>query len=91
MYKPKLRGALIALGMAALLSACGGNSGDDGAIGDGSGPGSGSAEAGVPSSATQSVSGLLAFMQVMLAGNSETDEPITVGEADFPTDDTSDI
>lgn len=43
----------------------------------------------VPESALQSVPGLIAYMKELIAGTSETTEPVFVGNAVLPTDETS--
>ena len=88
MFKPNLRAAQVALGVAVLVSACGG-SGSDG------GSGSGSLQS--PSATTgdsptgQTVSALMAFAEQQIAATSDTTEPVVVGDAELPTDDTADL
>lgn len=86
MFNFKLSTPVLALVVAAALSACGG--GDGVAAG---GSGQGSASDGIPASATQNVAGLMAFMNQLVAASSETSDPILLGEAVLPTDDTADV
>ena len=70
-----------ALGIAVLLSACGGGGG-----GDDNRRTSGS-NAGLPSSALQSVTGLVTYLNELIGRTDETSEPIALGDAVLPTSD----
>lgn len=85
MYKLDAHKLLIALVMTAGVAACGGGDG-----GGGSAPGAPAASSGgIPASALASVDGLVAFMnQLMDTGTNDTSEPLLLGEASLPADDT---
>jgi hypothetical protein len=72
---------LAVLCTAAVLTACGGGSGGDGITAD-------ARPEGVPQSAQQSVAGLVAFLEDLIARTSETSEPVTLGDAVLPTSET---
>lgn len=80
---------LIALAMTAGVAACGGGGGSDGGVGGGA-PGTPAPSSGdVPASALASVDGLIAFMnQLIDTGTNDTSEPILLGDASLPVDDT---
>ena len=93
MNKFKIYPPLIALVMTAAVAGCGGGGGGDiGAVGGGAGgapvvpapdPNS------IPASALASVDGLIAFMnQLIDNGTNDTSEPIVLGDASLPVDDT---
>ena len=93
MNKFKIYTPLIALVMTAAIAGCGdGGGGDLGAVGGGAGgapvvaapdPNS------IPASALASVDGLIAFMnQLIDNGTNDTSEPIVLGDANLPVDDT---
>ena len=86
MFKPNLRAAQVALGVAVLVSACGG-SGSDGGSGSLQSP---SATTG-DSPSGQTVSALMAFAEQQIAATSDTTEPVVVGDAELPIDDTADL
>ncbi len=70
--------AALALGAALALAGCGGGSGKKARTTD------------VPQSAQQSVGGLVAYINQLIAtGTNDTSEPILVGDAVLPTDDTA--
>ncbi len=70
--------AALALGAALALAGCGGGSGKKAAR-----------TTDVPQSAQQSVGGLVAYINQLIAtGTNDTSEPILVGDAVLPTDDT---
>ena len=84
-YKP-----LIALVMTAAVAGCGGGGGGDlGAVGGGA-PGVAAPDPNsIPASALASVDGLVAFMnQLIDNGTNDTSEPIVLGDASLPVDDT---
>ena len=87
MYKLDAHKLLIALVMTAGVAACGGG---DGGGGSGTAPGAQAPPSGgIPASALASVDGLIAFMnQLIDTGTNDTSEPILLGEASLPTDDT---
>lgn len=91
MFNFKLSTPVLALVVAAALSACGGGDGGGGGGVAAGGSGQGSASDGIPASATQNVAGLMAFMNQLVAASSETSDPILLGEAVLPTDDTADV
>ena len=93
MFRFNVQTILIALVMTAAVVGCGGGGGGDvGAVGDGAGgapvvaapdPNS------IPASALASVDGLIAFMnQLIDNGTNDTSEPIVLGDASLPVDDT---
>ena len=86
MYKLDAHKLLIALVMTAGVAACGGGGGDGGGAFSGAPAAS---SGGIPASALASVDGLIAFMnQLIDTGTNDTSEPILLGEASLPTDDT---
>ena len=77
----------VVLGVAVLLSGCGGGGGDDEAIAAGSGNGSSSDPlAGVPSSASQSSNGLMAYLRSLVATMPENREPAALDGSSPPKD-----
>ncbi len=72
----------------ASIAACGGGS-DGGAVGGGTGGTGGPAEiTSVPASALASVDGLVTFMnQLIDSGTNDTSEPIALGDASMPVND----
>ena len=89
MFKFNVHTPLIALAMTAAVAGCGGDSsgGGDGANG---GPGvSVPSTTDIPASALAGVDGLIAFMnQLIDTGTNDTSEPIKLGDANLPVDDT---
>ena len=83
MFKFNVNPPLIVLVMTAALAACGGGSG-------GGAPGAAApATSDIPASALASVDGLIAFMnQLIDTGTNDTSEPIRLGDASLPVDDT---
>ena len=71
------------LGAAALMAGCSSGSDDDTP-----GPATG-ASTDVPSSAQQSIEGLIAYLGELIAGTGESTEPILVGDAELPTSETA--
>lgn len=71
--------------MVLALAGCGGG-GHGGEPAHSGATGSGSQ---VPGSAQQSVGGLMAFLMELIAQTSDTAEPVVLGDAALPTDDTS--
>ena len=95
MFKFNVKPPLIVLVMTAALAACGGGSGGGGAdVGGGAGGAPGAAApapatSDIPASALASVDGLIAFMnQLIDTGTNDTSEPIRLGDASLPVDDT---
>ena len=91
MLRFQLQGAAaLALTVLALAGCGGGGQGDGGGVGAGAGP-AGAAPAGsqVPGSAQQSVGGLMAYLKELIAQSSDTTEPVALGNAVLPTEDTS--
>jgi hypothetical protein len=70
-----------ALCVVAALTACGGSSGGDSTI-------TTADSAGVPQSALQSVTGLVTYLEDLIARTSETAEPVTLGDVVLPTSET---
>ena len=97
MYKFNVHTPLIALVMTVAVAGCGGGGGDLGAVGGGTVVGgSGGTPVvtapetnSIPASALASVDGLIAFMnQLIDNGTNDTSEPIVLGDASLPVDDT---
>ena len=95
MLKFNLNTPLIALVMTAAVAACGsggGGNADVGGVGGGAGGAPGAAApatSDIPASALASVDGLIAFMnQLIDTGTNDTSEPILLGDASLPVDDT---
>ena len=93
MNKFKIYTPLIALVMTAAVAGCGGGGGGDiGAVGGGAGGApvvSAPDPNSIPASALASVDGLIAFMnQLIDNGTNDTSEPIVLGDASLPVDDT---
>ena len=91
MFKLNAKRPLVVLVMAAAvasIAACGGGS-DGGAVDGGTGgAGGASAMTSVPASALASVNGFVAFMnQLIDTGTNDTSEPIALGDASMPIDD----
>ena len=86
MYKLDAHKLLIALVMTAGVAACGGGGGDGGGAFSGAPAAS---SGGIPASALVSVDVLVAFMnQLIDTGTNDTSEPILLGDASLPADDT---
>ena len=78
------RHALLALCASAALTACGGGGGG------GHDEAAPNRTSDVPASAQQSVSGLLAYVNDLIANKTnETSEPVFLGDATLPTSDTT--
>ena len=77
--------AAAALVAALLLAGCGGGGGDGRSSATEFVPGTQ-----VPTSATTSVSGVVAFLMALIATTSETGDPIAVGDAVLSTSETDD-
>ena len=94
MFKFNVKPPLIVLAMTAALAACGGGSGGGADVGGGAGGAPGAAApapatSDIPASALASVDGLIAFMnQLIDTGTNDTSEPIRLGDASLPVDDT---
>ena len=98
MFKFNLHTPLIVLVMTAAVAACGSGGGggaDVGGVGGGAGGAGGApgaappATSDIPASALASVDGLIAFMnQLIDTGTNDTSEPIRLGDASLPVDDT---
>ena len=85
MFKLNIPTTLVTLAVAAAVSACGGGGGGGG----GGGPTVPVVTTDVPASAQQSVSGLITFINGLIVdATSETSEPILIGDAVLPVDDT---
>lgn len=76
--------------LAALLvvAGCGGGGGDHGSSA-GSGNGSGSTSGSIPASATTSGDSFIAYMKSIIAGSSETSQPVLLGDAVAPVSETA--
>ena len=86
MFKFNVNPPLIVLAMTAALAACGSGGGSD--VGVAPGPPA-PATSDVPASALASIDGLIAFMnQLVDTGTNDTSEPILLGDANLPVDDT---
>jgi hypothetical protein len=85
MLRMKTQGAAALALMVLALAGCGGG-GSGGEPANSGATGSGSQ---VPGSAQQSVGGLMAFLMELIAQSSDTTEPVVLGDAALPTDDTS--
>ena len=92
MNKFKIHTPLIALVMTAAVVGCGGGGGgggDLGAVGGGAPVVAAPDPNSIPASALASVDGLIAFMnQLIDNGTNDTSEPIVLGDASLPVDDT---
>jgi len=89
MLKFKLYTPLIALVLTAALTACGDGGGDADFGGGAGGPPNPAATSDIPASALASVDGLIAFMNLLIdTGTNDTSEPILLGDATLPVDDT---
>ena len=89
MFKFNVHRPLIVLAMTAALAACGGGSGGVDVGGGGGAPPNPPATSDIPASALSSVDGLIAFMnQLIDTGTNDTSEPILLGDATLPVDDT---
>ena len=90
MNKFKIHTPLIALVMTAAVAGCGdGGGGDLGAVGGGAPVVAAPDPNSIPASALASVDGLIAFMnQLVDNGTNDTSEPIVLGDASLPVDDT---
>ena len=85
MNRSWLRVLVVASATAAVLSACGGDSHNDGGTAANGGDGSG-----LPASATSSSAGFMAYMATLVATAGDSAEPINLGTASIPTDDNGD-
>jgi hypothetical protein len=85
MLRMKLQGATALVFMVLALAGCGGG-GNGGEPANAGATGFGSQ---VPGSAQQSVGGLIAFLKELMGETSGTTEPVVLGNATLPTDDTS--
>ena len=92
MFKFNVHTILIALVMTAAVTACSGGADGGGGVGGGPNGTPGqpiSATTDIPASALASVDGLIAFMnQLIDNGTNDTSEPIVLGDASLPVDDT---
>ena len=92
MFRFNVQTILIALVMTAAVTACSGGADDGGGVGGGPNGTPGqpiSATTDIPASALASVDGLIAFMnQLIDNGTNDTSEPIVLGDASLPVDDT---
>jgi hypothetical protein len=87
MRRFQLTGATaLALTILALAACGGGGGGSPDAGGTG---GAGAAGSQMPGSAQQSASGLVAFLKGLIVQTSDTTEPVVLGDAVLPGDDTS--
>jgi hypothetical protein len=82
MHTPDLKRLAAVIAFSAVLGACGSSGGDDVTANPGS-------DSDVPAAAFDSVAGLLAYVNELIAGTNETSEPVRVGEAALPVSDTT--
>lgn len=82
MHISKSRAALAALAAAAALGACGGGGG-------GGGTPAPAPSSDIPASAQSSIDGLLAYVNQLIGGSSDSSEPVKVGDAVLPVSDTA--
>ena len=82
MKSTNLKTAFCVLSAAALVAGCSGGSGDDAAPPP-------TANTGVPASAQENAGGLVAYVRQLIGANSETSEPVLIGDAVLPVDDRS--
>lgn len=78
----KMMHGIALAGVALLLVACGSSSGDDA-------PGSQVGSTEIPQSARADSAGLVSFTNSQIDASSDSAEPIVVGDAAFPVDDTT--
>ena len=86
MQIPCLKRMAVVLAITAMLGACG-SSGDDDAPTTGGGAGGGGTDA--PARTFDSVASLLSYVNELIAGTSETSEPVRITEAALPVSDTT--
>ena len=79
MHKINTKRVLAAFVVAAAMVGCGSGSDESPSV----------ATTDVPSSAQQSISGLIAYLNELIGTSSDTTEPVLVGDAVLPTDDTA--
>ena len=93
MFKLSAHKILIVLAMTAAIAACGGGGGGGSAAPVGAAPAPAApapATSDIPASALASVDGLIAFMNMLIdTATSDTSEPIALGDASLPVDDTA--
>ena len=70
------------------LAGCGGGNGDSGNAGDNGGSGGGGGMS-LPSSATASADGFIAYMKVLVGSADDTGNPVSLGDATGPGSDTA--
>ena len=92
--KRKLASTLALCSAVLALAACGGGSGDSGNAGNADNSGNsngsgGSTSTSIPGSATASVDSFVAYMKVMIESADDTGEPVSLGEATGPDNDTA--
>ena len=89
MLKFNLHKPLMVLVLTAGVAACGSGGGSSDFGGSTGGPTNPPATSDTPASALASVGGLIAFMnQLIDTGTNDTSEPILLGDASLPVDDT---
>ena len=89
MLKFNLHKPLIVLVLTAAVAACGSGGGGSDFGGGTGGPPNPPATSNIPASALASVDGLIAFMnQLIDTGTNDTSEPILLGDAILPVNDT---
>ena len=91
MFKLNTHKVLIVLVMTAAVAACGGGGGSAAPVGAAPAPAAPApATSDIPASALASVDGLIAFMNMLIdTATSDTSEPIALGDASLPVDDTA--
>ena len=71
-----------------VVAGCGGGGGDHGS-GNSGGNGSVANSGSIPASATSSNDGFIAYMKSIIAGSSETSQPVLLGDAVAPVSETA--
>jgi hypothetical protein len=86
MQTPDFRRIAVVMALSAVLGACGSSGGDDAPTTGGGGGGTGSD---APARTFDSVASLVSYVNELIAGTSETSEPVRVTDAALPVSDTT--